>query len=345
MPGNFLYMRYIFCIALLLYLSANSFSQEVKTIDRAQLPDSLGKDSSLYKFNNNISYLYTRPKLGSYFKNSGINFLSLPLELDKKENLPAIGVVTALTILIMQYDQKIITEAQRFGRYINLKEDNPTYDISPIKDVPLYIPGSLSSGLYYIGDGITELAVDGSFYVFGLIKSDNRALRTSCELSEGILTVGVYIQILKHLAGRETPMRSSVPGGKWRLFASFEEYNSSVPSYDAYPSGHLATAMATVSIISMNYPEYKFIKPIGYSLMAICGYQMLNNGVHWMSDYPLAIAMGYAIARNAVNRGRTKVINNNNYSARLQSKIKPTFKVQPAYLGFGATGLSLSLTF
>jgi len=338
-------MRKIYCLALFFYFISNSYSQEIKTIDQSQLPDSLGKDSTIYKVNNSDSYLYTRPKFLSYFKNSAKNFLSLPLEADKKKNLPGMAAIVGLTAISLCYDERIILAAQKFGKYSGLLDDDPDVNVSPIKNVPLLLPGSFNAALFYIGDGTTELAVDASFYIVGLIKSDNRALRTSCELSEGILTVGIYVQILKHITCRETPMRRSVPGGKWRFLSSFEEYGSSVPTHDAFPSGHLATAMMTVTVISMNYPEYKFIKPLGYTLMGICGYQMLDYGVHWMSDYPLAIGMGYALARNIVNRGRTKVISNSKNTAHLQHSIKPEFNIQPVYLGFGTTGLSLSLTF
>jgi hypothetical protein len=157
--------------------------------------------------------------------------------------------------------------------------------------------------------------------------------------------VGIYIQLLKHITGREDPTNITVSGGKWRFFPSLHKYYSCVPSYDAFPSGHLATAMMTVTVLSMNYPEYTFIKPIGYSLMAICGYQMLNIGVHWMSDYPLAIAMGYAVGRTIVNKGRINIINSSNNAMHQQKKIKPVFNVQPVYMGYGATGISFSLMF
>jgi hypothetical protein len=338
-------MRKFYCIALLSYISLISFSQEIKTIERTQLPDSLSKDSTLYKLNNSVSYLYTRPKFLSYFKNSWKNFLALPVEADKKSNIPGMAAVVALTAISLYYDEKIIIGSQKFGKYAGLLDNDPDINVSPIKNVPLLLPGSFNAALFYVGDGTTELAVDASFYFFGLIKSDNRALRTSCELSEGILITGIYVQILKHITCRETPSRRSIQGGKWRFFASLEEYGSSVPTHDAYPSGHLATAMMTVTVISMNYPEYKFIKPLGYTLMAICGYQMLDYGVHWMSDYPLAIAMGYVIGKNAVNKGRTKVIDSRNNALLRQHKIKPVFNLQPVYLGYGTTGLSMSLTF
>ena len=41
--------------------------------------------------------------------------------------------------------------------------------------------------------------------------------------------------------------------------------------------------------------------------MGLLGYAMLNNGVHWASDYPVGIALGYAFAKIAVRNGRTRV--------------------------------------
>jgi hypothetical protein len=120
-----------------------------------------------------------------------------------------------------------------------------------------------------------------------------------------------------------------------------------VPHYDAFPSGHLSTAMMTTTIISLNYPEYKFIKPLCYTLMGLCGFQMLNNGVHWMSDYPLALAIGYSFGKIAVARGRMQEVkdNKNKLSSEHKQKIIKSFDIHPTYLGYGAAGLSLNMTF
>ena len=93
-----------------------------------------------------------------------------------------------------------------------------------------------------------------------------------------------------------------VPAGDWHPFPNPGKYQKSVSNYDAFPSGHLATAMATITILAGNYPDNKYIKPVGYSLMGLLGYAMLNNGVHWISDYPLAIAIGYTCGKIAVSR-------------------------------------------
>ena len=50
------------------------------------------------------------------------------------------------------------------------------------------------------------------------------------------------------------------------------------------------------------YPEKKWIKPVGYSLIGLTGFAMMNNKVHWAGDYPLAIALGYVAGCITVNR-------------------------------------------
>ncbi|RZL09668.1 MAG: phosphatase PAP2 family protein, partial [Hymenobacter sp.] len=112
---------------------------------------------------------------------------------------------------------------------------------------------------------------------------------------------------LKRTTGRQSPFRSTQDRGRWFFLPSYNTYQRNVSNYDAFPTGHLATAMATVTVIAENYPEYHFIRPVGYGLMGLLGYAMLNNGVHWASDYPLGIALGYGFAKIAVRNGRTRV--------------------------------------
>jgi hypothetical protein len=51
--------------------------------------------------------------------------------------------------------------------------------------------------------------------------------------------------------------------------------------------------------------RYNFIAVdyLVYSLLGLCGLAMVHNGVHWMGDYPVAIAIGYACGRIALARG------------------------------------------
>ena len=51
--------------------------------------------------------------------------------------------------------------------------------------------------------------------------------------------------------------------------------------------------MATVTVVAENYPEWKWVKPVGYSVCALIGISMANTGIHWYSDYPLGLFLGY----------------------------------------------------
>ena len=68
------------------------------------------------------------------------------------------------------------------------------------------------------------------------------------------------------------------------------------------PSGHMATYIATVTIIATNYPEIKWIKPVGYSVASLLAFNMVSGKVHWTSDYPVAILMGYVMGKTIANR-------------------------------------------
>ena len=92
------------------------------------------------------------------------------------------------------------------------------------------------------------------------------------------------------------------PGGDWYPFPSFRHFQTNTSNFDAFPSGHLATLMSTVTILSLNYPEKKWIKPVGYSIMGMAAWAMMNTEVHWAGDYPLAIALGYLSGRISHDR-------------------------------------------
>lgn len=93
------------------------------------------------------------------------------------------------------------------------------------------------------------------------------------------------------MTGRESQFTSTQRGGKWKFFPNQKSYSKHVPHYDAFPSGHLATMMGGVTIIADNYPEYRFIRPTGYALCGLLGFAIVNNAVHWVSDYPLGLAL------------------------------------------------------
>ena len=223
-----------------------------------------------------------------------------------KETLPWLAAIGASTILLIKYDQEIYEETRRVGKRLNISRVDKTKTYLKIGGVSVFRgPSDLGSAFYFIGDGWVNLGLMGYFEASGLIKDDWRALQTGHQLAEGLLVTGFTTQVMKRVTGRETPRAATADRGVWRMFPSFKDFQAHRTRYDAFPSGHLATCMMTLTVIAENYPEKKYIKPLGYTLLGALSFQMVNNGVHWASDYPLGLAVGYGIGKAIATGGRT----------------------------------------
>ncbi len=196
----------------------------------------------------------------------------------RAERLPLYAGITALTTLLVIYDHEMYVPARK------LYEQNYTFR-------------KLSDRAEFMGQGWFQFGIAGAFAIHGFAADNNKSLQTASQTVEVILTCGAVIQLLKHLTGRETPILATSWSGKWRLFPNQIDYVKHVPKYDAFPTGHLATATATLTVIMDNYPEATWIPYVGYSAIGCIGIAMLGQGIHWMSDYPLGIAIGYSFAK------------------------------------------------
>jgi membrane-associated PAP2 superfamily phosphatase len=189
----------------------------------------------------------------------------------------------------------------------------------------------------YLGDGRPQFGLAGAFAAYGLVAGDRRSLRTASQVVEAILACGLVVQTLKHTTGRESPFVSSRPGGRWVFLPNQIEYHKHVPQYDAYPSGHIATALATVTVVAENYPEWTWVKPVGYTIVACIGIAMGNTGIHWYSDYPLGLLLGYSFGMLAAHPEGLP-------GSESSSTDAPQFSVLPLVSPQGA-GIQLSLDF
>ena len=259
-------------------------------------------------------YTYTKPRAFAFIKNFPSDIAEYSRTTFRKKNAPKIGEMVLETAALIEEDQHITDRVYSLGSKLDLSHSShqKTYaHLSLSVDskklaLPIAGPDNVGTAMYFIGDGFTHFSIAGSFLVYGLATNDNRAEQTASQLAEAIITTGFATQLLKHLTGRESPFVSTERGGEWRIFPNQADYARHTPQYDAFPSGHMATAMTTLTVIASNYPEYRFIRPVGYSMMSLLGFEMLNNKVHWASDYPLGIALGETFARIAVRKGRTE---------------------------------------
>ena len=109
---------------------------------------------------------------------------------------------------------------------------------------------------------ISEFGSNNGIYVVcaqGLISAafkNEKGVQTSLLATQAFVTSGVWTQIIKQLTGRERPKASyifsHIEGGKWH--GPFSKYLEASPddrskmSYDAFPSGHTATAFSIATV-------------------------------------------------------------------------------------------------
>ena len=270
-------------------------------------------NQKIYTNKNGDSFFYKKPSLTGFITQIPGDAAGYVKHSFKKENLYKAGIVAASTVLLIIYDQKITDGFQSFFLKNGISAGE---HFQPVVSIKLFgkqtnlgkWPKNINTAFYNVGQGSAVILMSAGFFIKGKIKNDNRALQTASQLTEAFLALGVSTQLIKYGTGRENPSDASVAGGRWRPFPSFTDFQNSKPKYDAFPSGHLATFISAITIISENYPGRRWIKPVGYTIAGLMSLAMINNGVHWASDYPLGFAIGYGYGKYITRKNRHKIL-------------------------------------
>jgi hypothetical protein len=252
---------------------------------------------------------YQKPKLFSFITNIPKDVAGFTSNSFQKKNFGNLELIAGSTLFLWLSDQAItntlhdkledskIVSTESFSPFINVKIGGKPTNIGKI-------PRNINTAFYNLGQGSFSMLLAGGFYVMGKIEKDNRALNTASQLAESFIVLGVGTQAMKYFTGRENPSDASVIRGRWQPFPKWKDFQNSKTKYDAFPSGHLATFVNTVTIIGSNYPEKRWIKPVGYSIAGLIALSMINNGVHWASDFPLGIALGHGYGKYITHKAR-----------------------------------------
>lgn len=301
-------------IRLLLICTCTSFASACLGQGYDTLITKVVKDSThqvnmmAYQINNDL-FIYPKPKYYTFLQYFPRTFPETAKIAFGKNCWKGWSLMAGSTAVLLVYDQEILDAVQQFSNHIGLDPERRYKDFVPFKfggkDVSLYdVPDNLNSAVYSIGEGMPSIFLSLGILTYGAIKQDYRSISTASQIFQATLAMGVTTQIIKRMTGRESPFVATQPGGAWNPFPGLKTYQQNTPSYDAFPSGHMGTMMSTTVVIAANYPEIKWVKPVGYSVMTLVGLAMINNGVHWASDYPLAIGMGYVFGHATVKMNR-----------------------------------------
>ena len=267
----------------------------------------------IYYEKNGDSFRCNRPKFFDFLTHIPKDGAGYVKQSFQKKNLYKVGIVAASTALLIIFDQRITDGVQKFGRQNGISGAESYNNILTVKlfGKPTVLgkwPLNINTAFYDLGQGSSVVYMAAGFFILGKIKHDNLALQTASQLIESFLALGAGTQILKYSTGRENPTDISTPGGRWRPFPSLASFQNNKPKYDAFPSGHLATFVSAVTIISTNYPNKKWIAPVGYTIAGLLGCAMLNNGVHWAGDYPLGFALGYGYGKFIAKKSHIRLL-------------------------------------
>ena len=287
----------------LLLLPFTGFAQQFDSLHINFADPSFSKQRLVYQKPKTFSFITNIPKDVAVF--SGQSF--------KRKNFSNLALVVGSTALLLLTDQAInntvhdvlddhrVISTERFSPFFQFKIGGKKTNFGKI-------PKNINTAFYDLGQGSSAMFMAAGFFLVGKIKKDNRALQTASQLTEAFIALGLGTQVMKYVTGRENPSDATTRGGRWRPFPKWNDFQNNKTKYDAFPSGHLATFVSAVTIISHNYPEKRWIGPLGYSIAGLCGLAMINNGVHWASDFPLGFALGYGFGKFISKRSHFTII-------------------------------------
>jgi hypothetical protein len=223
-----------------------------------------------------------------------------------KKSIPWWAGIVGSTLILLNNDEVILENWQREGRAAGLGNEDKTKAVLSAGEIDLLrLPTDTGSWMYFLGDGWMHFGISAGFLINGHKNDNVRAYNTGLRIVHGMTTSTIFSQLLKRAFGRESPYVRTERFGKWSPFPSIPEYQKRTAFYDAMPSGHVMTATLTFTIINDAYPEYSnYTIPLATVWVTALSYQMVNNGVHWASDYPLGIAMGYVFGKASTQMGK-----------------------------------------
>jgi membrane-associated PAP2 superfamily phosphatase len=139
---------------------------------------------------------------------------------------------------------------------------------------------------------------------------NEKGLQTSLLATQAMITSGLWVNLIKILTGRERPLAdytfSKTEGGEW--YGPFAAWNQDratrkpVSAFDAFPSGHTATAFSIATVFATQYKDIKAVPFICYSAATLVGISRLTEHEHWTSDVFVGGLMGYLCGKQVVHQ-------------------------------------------
>ncbi len=284
--------------------SVSSSKSNQNKISYQRPSDNFYKTDSIFSFRSPKGYI---PSLLYNFREQ----ITAPLKFKTKQWLIT-GAAVGITATLLHFDNAI-------DKWARVQKQNHNW-------VNKSSPVITEFGSAY---GISSVAAIG---LLSAAFKKQKGVQTSLLATQALITSCAWVQLIKHLTGREDPGASYIyskkPGGQW--WGPFAQYDQDLPvyksvsSFDAFPSGHTAAAFSIATVFASQYKNIKAIPIISYSLATLVGISRLTEHQHWASDIFVGGLIGYVCGKQVVaNFNNT---HKNKVTSRIsKSKIKAEF--------------------
>lgn len=242
--------------------------------------------ASFYKTDSIFSFRSSKGYFPSLLHNIGEQ-AAAPFHFKTKQWLytgAAVGITTALIFADEDIDEWARTQKQKHN-WVN-------------KASPFITEFGSNYGVYSV---IATGLISAAF-------KNEKGVQTSLLATQAMITSGIWAQLIKQLTGRERPKASyifsHIEGGRWHgPFAKLLEESAddrSGFSYDAFPSGHTATAFSIATVFATQYNDTKAVPVLFYSAATLVGISRLTEHEHWASDVFVGALLGYLSGKQVV---------------------------------------------
>ena len=160
-------MKYLLLFLLLCTLSAvtaqekdsipQSLSDSLANALQGSHPSEVDLLSRQYKIDDNLTYIYQKPRFADLFNKIPRNIGKSAVEMVSKPNYPYGLAAIGATAAIIPADPWLIRESRSFGESLGLNEAHTYKKLGFLK----IVPADVNSALYFIGNGTTFIIISG----------------------------------------------------------------------------------------------------------------------------------------------------------------------------------------
>lgn len=143
-----------------------------------------------------------------------------------------------------------------------------------------------------LGSPFYTLPPVGAFYLYGYLRDDSKARKTSLLAVESLAISTIFTEVIKVTAQRDRPNSGASP------------YRWEGPHFNltnvSFCSGHTSSAFSIATVFAEQYKESSTVPAVAYGLATLAGLSRVYDNKHWASDAFFGAALGYYVGKSVV---------------------------------------------